>query len=305
MFLLNTTMLRERFTVTEAGNPEPMVALGNRIALPLVSKNGLEERYVVRGHNMHTTLRMAGMICGTFFHDGPILTRKSLYEWEKNWAAVVPGYEIENNPNSWIAVYNAGQCIYSQGEYHPFLDVIEQCDARNRDEYDRAVQIAESAFNLAGRGVSIDHQSTIAMVVGAMKEKTRIGLIFRTPRRSGTFNFNAETGKKESAQKMVPPSPSQCLFHAAAWLELIQLSVQAGFFKAKKGTIYSETVKHDDIQRRLGRVNSELKQFEEAFTVVYRPERPDLMQIIEETEQFARGDFAKKEYRDLTKPSQE
>lgn len=306
MFLLNTTMLRERFTVTETGNPEPMVALGNRIALPLISKSGRsEERFIVRGHNMHTTLRMAAMICRTFYRDGPILTRMPVYTWAPNWESTVPDYETANNPNSWVAVYNGGRCIYKHGDYHPFMDVIEQCDARNRDEYDRAVEIAENAFNLAGRGVTIDHQSTIAMVLGATEEKTRVGLIFRTPHNAGTFNFGAEEKQETGARDTTPPNPSQCLLMAAAWLELIQLSVQAGFFKAKKGTTYTETAKYDDVQRRLGRVHNEIKQFEEGYNVTYRPERPELMEIIDNTERYARGDFAQQEYQDLIKPSQE
>jgi len=292
MFLLNTTMLRERFVVVEDGDAaNPMVALGNRIALPLIPKSGnREERLVVRGHNMHTTLRMAAMITRAFYKEGPILARTPGFPWAPNWEDFKPDFE-KTNPNSWIAVYSAGRCIFKEGDYHPFMDVIEQCDARNRDEYDRAVSIAENAFNLAGRGVKIEHDATIAMVIGAMFEKTRVGLMFRNPRRSSTFNFSADPKLESVTRDKVIAQPHQCLLHAAAWLELVQLSVTAGFYHAKKGGTLQDAPPFDLVQRRLGRLNAELQQFEETFDVQYRPDRPDMMALIEETTAFARGDY--------------
>lgn len=288
--MLNTTMLRERFVVVEDGDTaNPMIALGNRIALPLVTPSRREERLVVRGHNMHTTLRMAAMITRTFFRDGAILARSPSYPWGPNWDDFKP--EFENlNKNSWVAVYNAGRCIFKQGEYHPFMDVIEQCDARNRDEYDRALAIAENAFNLAGRGVKIDHNATIAMVIGAMFDKSRVGLIFRNPRRSSTFNFSVEPKMERVTKDRAAAQPHQCLLHAAAWLELVQLSVTAGFYNAKKGGSLTDAPPQDVVQRRLGRLNAELLQFEESFDVQYRPDRPDMLELIEETTAFARGE---------------
>lgn len=287
MFLLNTTMLREKFTVTEAGAGAPMVATGNRITLPLMSKSGnREERLVVRGQNMHTTLRMAAMICRSFYNDGPILTRSPAFPWLPNWVEALPDHEIDNNANSWIAVYSGGRPIFKHGEYHPFLDIIEQCDARNRDEYDRAVAIAENAFNMAGRGVSIDHQTNIAMVIGAMFEKTRVGLVFRNPRRSTTFNFGIEPKGNGAANA----EPYLCLLHAAAWLELVQLSVIAGFYKVGRGTAQEGAPPLDAVQRRLSRLNAELLQFEESYAVKYRPERPDMLALIDETAAFSRGE---------------
>lgn len=291
MFLLNTTMLREKFILQEGEAPEPMIAAGNRITLPLISKDGRhQERLIVRGHNMHTTLRMAAMICRTFYRDGPLLTRSPSFPWGPNWLDYMPEHERSTNPHSWISIYNSGRCIFKHGEYHPFLDVIEQCDARNRDEYDRAVSIAENAFNMAGRGVHIDHQTTIAMVIGAMDDKTRVGLIFRNPKRSTTFNFSVEPAHDSITKIKAVPEPHQCLLHAAAWLELVQLSVTAGFYRAKKGTAANDVPTLENTQRRLGRLNIELEQFEASFDVLYRPERPNMMALIDEAAAFARGD---------------
>ena len=285
-------MLRERFVLVEDGDTaNPMVALGNRIALPLVSKSGKsEERLVVRGHNMHTTLRMAAMLARTFYQEGPILARSPSYPWKPNWEMSKPDFE-KANKNSWISVYHGGRSIFKEGDYHPFMDVIEQCDARNRDEYDRAVSIAENAFNIAGRGVKIQQDATIAMVIGSMADKTRVGLMYRNPRRSSTFNFSVDVKGTTVTKDRAVAQPHQCLLHAAAWLELVQLSVTAGFYNAKKGATLEDAPPLELVQRRLGRLNAELQQFEETFDVQYRPDRPDMMDLIEETTAFARGDY--------------
>lgn len=292
MFLLNTTMMREKFVVTEKGTGEPMIALGNRIVLPLTASSGqYEERIIVRGHNMHTTMRMAAMITRTFAREGPVLSRSPSYPWGPNWAEALPPYEKENNPQGWVAVYNAGRCLFKQGSPHPFMDVIEQCDARNKDEYDRAIKIAEDAFNMAGRGVNITHDSTIAAVIGTVSDRTRIGLMFRNPRRSTTFNLTVEPKKNIASKDIKQAEPFQCMILAANWLELVQLSVTAGFYRAKKATSNEFAPKLDRAQRRLGKLNIEIDQFEESYQVSYRPERPNMLELIEESAAFARGDY--------------
>ncbi len=290
MFLLNTTMLREKFTLHEKDKAEPpVVAVGNRIALPLMgSDGGHEERLVVRGQNMHTTLRMAAVICRSYNREGPLSGRLGPSGWKQVWDDSLSGFERENNAKSWIAVYSGGRPLFKSGENHPFLDVIEQCDARNRDEYDRAVDIAEGAFNMAGRGVSIDHETTIAMVIGALAEKTRIGLIYRQPRHNTTFNFSVDA-KQGAVREIAHPQPHQCLMHAAAWLEIIQLAVNSGYFKAKKGLTRMGAPPLEIAQQRLGKLNAELQQFEEMFLVRYRPERPDILTLIDDVESYASG----------------
>jgi hypothetical protein len=230
------------------------------------------------------------MICKAFMRDGPLLARSTSFAWGPEWMYTLPDYEKQTNPKQWIAVYSSGRCIFKQGDYHPFMDVIEQCDARNRDEYDRAVKIAEDAFNLAQRDVHIEQQSTIAMVIGAMPEKTRVGLIFRNPRHSSTFNFGVE-----AKPKGLTSVPHECLLHAANWLELVQLSVTAGFHRARRGAMISEASVYEAVQRRLGRLNTDLTQFEEKYEVSYRPDRPGMIDLIDEAASFARGEYAKQE----------
>lgn len=289
MLMINTTMLREKFILREGeDDTDPMVAVGNRITLPLFSKSGQrEERLVVRGQNMHTTLRMAAMIAKTYYREGPIQSRSPAYSWLANWNVNLPDFEKKANPDCWVSVYSGGRNLFKYGDYHPFLDVIEQCDARNRDEYDRAVSIAENAFNMAGRGVKIEHQTTIAMVIGGLQDKTRIGLIYRNPRHTNTFNFSVSPATSTKIKKLA--EPHECMLHAANWLELVQLSVKAGFLKARRGLSGSGTLGLDAVTKRLEKLNGELRIFEESFDLTYRPERPDIHTLIEEATDFAKG----------------
>src|SRR5690606_21213880 len=129
---------------------------------------------------------------------------------------------------------------------------------------------------------TIEHQATIAMVVGAMNDRTRIGLIYRNPRRSSTFNFSIEPRLDAITRDRPAAEPHQSLLHAAAWLELVQLAVTVGFYNAKKGGALEDAPPLDQAQRRLGRLNAELQQFEESFDVQYRPDRPYMMDLIDE-----------------------
>jgi hypothetical protein len=290
MFILNSTLLREKFILREnPDDPKPMVATGNRIALPLISNTGAkEERLIVRGQNMHTTLRMAAMICKTYFREGPIQSRSPSYSWGPNWDINLPEYERENNPNLWVAVYSGGKPVFKRGEYHPFLNIIEQCDARNRDEYDRALSIAENAFNVAGRGISIAHDTKIAMVIGAMLEKTRVGLILRNPDHTSTFNFGVDTKINTTTKDKAIAEPYQTLLYAANWLELIQLSVNTGFLRARRN-IRNKGATLEQTLLRIDKINSEMAQFEETFEVSFRPERPNIVNIVKQAVDFSRN----------------
>ncbi len=294
MLTLNTTMLREKFIIREKGErgraKQPIVAVGNRLSLPMVSANGqLEERLIIRAQNMHTALRIGAMVTREFFKSGPLLTRSPAFPWEMNVRNLTSDYEHRANPKLWAAIYHRGKVIYRFGEYHPFLDVIEQCDARNRDEYDKAVNIAEQAFLLAGSTVSIDHQTTIAAVIGMSDNKLRCGLIYRSPKRSSTFNVQIE-------QKPLPSpkvEPQVGLFIASAWLEAIQMAVTLGFSRARSSRTRikdgTETGMDLRARRRIGRLNTDIKQYEQNFEVKYRPDKPDVFMLLDDSEKTAKS----------------
>ena len=283
---LNTSLLRERFTIEyEDKSDAPLVAVGNRILLPLqMSEHRERERIIIRAHSMHTTLRMAAHILHDFYRTGPLLNRSIPYDWYGTWEKVIADYEKKHTPETWCGVYNNGRCIFQQGKHHPFLDVIEQCDIKNRAEYDKAVDIAEDIFRQAGQNVRIKHDVNIALVIGAMDDHIRCGVIVRSHHGTSTFNFQIFPGKNK---ELVSFGPHHGLELASSFLEAIQLAVTAGFMdanvrKKRLSEKSPEAMKVQTAQYRIGRLSHYIQTMENIFKIRYRPERPNFQQIFEE-----------------------
>lgn len=297
--LINTSLLRERFVIKKSGLKEdPLVALGNRILLPLISKNGeLTERFVVRAHSMHTALRMASYITQEFYKSGPIVNRPQAIDWKNVWFDITTDFERPHTPETWISVYHNGKIIFKDGEHHPFLDVIEQCDVKNREEYDRAIKIAEDIFLQAGKTVNIDHEINIAFVIGAMEKQARCGLIMRVPDSTSTFNFQLKPLKDDKDKEEKVRLPEHISFEIAAdFLEGIQLSVTAAFTEQqiKNGSLSPlspQAKKMHSSFKRIGRLNASISAFENMYAIKYRPERPDFTQILEDIRRSGQEEF--------------
>lgn len=296
-----TSLLREKFLIYDAmpsqsgsGNKE-IVALSNRLVLPLKSKNGYtSETFVVRAQNMHTTARMGAQIAKDFYDYGQIMGRATPFDWDTCFQTIVKGYESDWNNDLWVAVYNNGRVVYEAGEAnrHQFLDIIEQCDARNSSDYERSMEIAKDAFKQAGKLVTIEHDSNVALVMSVNEDEGKCGVIVRGPAKTTTFNLSA---KKKSGRTV---KVSECLSVSAAFLEGIQLAFFIGLTTQKirydlVGAGSSVAKQSDAASYKLGRLNSAISQFENLQNVNYRPEKPNFSQMVNEAEEFARKMLAK------------
>lgn len=294
----NATLLREKFVIKDAmpekHDDKPIVALSNRLTLPLSRpRTDTHENLVIRAQNMHTAVRLGARLAQDFQDYGPLLDRPTPYDWEDAYEAITKGYESRFNPNLWVAVYHKGRTLFEKGatERHPFLDVIEQCDARNKDDYEKAVAVAEDAFKHAGKLVNIEHDANVALVVNVTDEEGKCGIIVRGPSRTTTFSF---TARKKAGR---PVRPSSCLSASAAFLEGIQLAFQVGMIRQKLryelvGKSSEEAHKGEDAAQKLYRLNSALTQFEGMYEVRYRPDKPDFKTMVEEAEEFGRKALA-------------
>lgn len=291
-----TTLLREKFVIQDAFPDKgalavPVIALSNRMALALVSNDGtVSETIVIRAQNMHTCARMAARIVQEFQEGGSIISRPKPFDWRFAWLSITKGFETKFNPNRWVAVYHKGRILYQDGETqrHPFLDIIEQCDARNKESYEKAVEVAEDAFKQAGKLVTITHDSNVALVLHHTSTEAKCGVIVRGPNRTMTFNFTA----KPKAGR--PVKISQCISVSAAFLEGIQLAFQVGMTKQK--TTFEliepgspESEKGREGNQKLGRLNGAIQQFENLLDVTYRPDRPDFGKMIDDAQNFAKS----------------
>jgi hypothetical protein len=282
--LLNTSLLRERFIIRQTNESQTIQAAGNRILLPLTSKNGeIRERFIIRAHSMHMALRMAAEISREFATLGPLLNRQSPFNWKDCWYDLTTDFERPHVPETWCAVYHNGRVVFSDGVYHPFLDVIEQCDVKNRSEYDRAITIAEDVFKKAGKEVVIDHDINIALVIGVMEQKTRCGLILRASDSTSTFNMQIEPDKDYGNRAITIP---HALLLASYFLEGIQLAVTTGYLQklmheGKIATGTPKARKANAAYKRIGQLSQFIKGDENRYNIRYRPERPDFIDLLE------------------------
>jgi hypothetical protein len=280
--LINTSLLRERFVLQDTGFKEdPMIALGNRILLPLNSQNGqLSERLVIRAHSMHMALRMAARLTQSFYEQGPLINRQIPIDWKSIWYDITTDFERPQTPETWICIYHQGKIVYQEGHHHPFLDVIEKCDVKNRAEYDNAINIAEDIFKQQGKMVKIDHDVNIGVVIGVMEDQTRCGLVLRSPKQTTTFNFHI----KDKGKKIHPHTGFDL---AADLLEGIQLSVTAGFAEGlldsnEIGASSPMAKKMQASFNRIGRLTKAINSYNNLYNIRYRTEQPDFKAIMDE-----------------------
>ncbi len=283
----STSLLREKFVIRDpapVSDEQPVIALSNRLVTPIP---GSDEKYIVRAQNMHSCIRMAARIVHSAQEEGPIRNRPKAFDWAEAWEGVVEGYEKKYNPNRWVAVYSEGKPVYGEGDRHPFLDIIETCDYKSKQDYANSILVAENAFKQAGKIVKIDHDANIALVVNISSEIARCGIILRGADKTTTFNFTA----RKRAGRMV--KISQCLTVSAAFLEGIQLAFQVGMGHEKRRYDIIQMGSEDDKKieagdKRLKRLTGAINQFEQMLDVSYRPERPNLFDMVEDAKEVAK-----------------
>jgi hypothetical protein len=240
-------------------------------------------------------VRFGAQMAREFYEKGNLIDRLQPKDWEEAWESITKGYEKTWNPNRWIAVYHRGRVVFESRDEdtdtgsgrHPFLDIIEQCDARNPGSYEKALEIAKDAFRQAGRMVDIEHDANVALVMSITPAEGRCGVIVRGPARTTTFNFSARMRAGREVKV------SQCLTVSAAFLEGIQLAFLVGMTAQKvKYEIISpaspDAKKGNDARLKIGRLNVAISQFESMLDVNYRPDRPNFGAMMDEAEEFAR-----------------
>lgn len=292
------SLLRERFIIhdpkLEGSAKDAVTALSNRILLELKNKDGdIRERFVIRTQNMHSCVRMTMKIFQEFSKLGPLLGRANEFNWQAAWDSIINDYEYAFNPQRWVSIYHEGSPVYTKGEHHPLLDLIEKCTAEHKGEYEEAIGLAEKAFQNKGEKTKIEYDGNVALVVNLEETHGRCGIILRGADRTTTFNFSAASQGDKTLNFV------QCTNAAAAFLEGIQLAFQVGMdnIKIMWGIIprlSKEEKKNREAQKRLSRLSTEIANLENAFKVNYRPERPEFHHIVVEAEGIAKGLFERR-----------
>lgn len=287
---VNTTLLREKFVIRDAENSgaPPMVAVSNRLSLALYDANGLlADTFIVRAQNMHTCLRMSARILQSFMLKGPILSHEPPFDFAEAWEKACSDYEISHNKNRWVAIYNKGNEVYSSGEPHSFLGIIEKCDSKNPNNYDQSVQMAEEAFSKMGRKVSISYEANIGMVLNVKSEIGRCGLVYRGVDKTSTFNFTTEPADTPKV------SAVHCVNICACYLEGLQLAHHIGITNDKLKLELIQKFSPEDKQaeqalHRIAELGVEIQIFLSRYKLKFRPEQPEFSQAIIDAERAHR-----------------
>lgn len=290
-----TSLLREKFTLTDPNadpaTSAPLIALSNRMVVPLEdSVSGDIHTFVVRTQNMHSCTRLAAAIAKEFYERGALILKDPDFDWKALWNDVVQGYEKDWNPDIWAAIYHKGRVIFeaSPSKRHALLDVIEKCDSKNTDDYPRSVRLAEDIFSEAGKDVIIKHDSNIAMLLAMTRDEAKAGVMLRGASNKTTFNFTARQRPPAGEPILIP----NVLNVAAAFLEGVQLAFAVGFSNKKRdeGLIEKHSTEDRANKRgmeRLTNLLSIIETMEVKYVISYRPERPNLLRMVRESEAHA------------------
>lgn len=303
---VTVSLLRERFEINEKSDVNQskklsIQSLSTRIKLVLHHDKLAEETLIIRSKNMYSCVRMAAKVIYEYNARGPINNRPAPIDWLEHWDNSRSTYDTKFNNSPWVALYIKGKKIFSHGEHHTFIDVIEKCDALNTD-YNESVALAENIFSQAGKTVRIDYESNMALISTIEENEAHCGMVLRGPFRATNFNFYVDP--RSDKEKISPP---QILTVAAAFLEGIELSVLIGknSVKIQNNEIekYSDDAKKTrDGRQRINTLETEINVFEKRYKVKYRPERPNFIELINEIQKKVKSQKPDKPYEDLSTP---
>lgn len=293
MTKLNTHVLRERFTLRNPNAEDDAMVIGsNRMILPLINHEGnIHDTLIIRGKLAHEVIRLAAALLKEFQDNGPFLNRQPAFDWDSFFDALRRDFDKSYHKENWLTVYRKGKPVFTHGAHHPFLDIIEQCDVKNSDEYDFSVAMAEQAFRDAGKSISIDHLSTIALVINVLEDSIRCGVIHRGANKTSTFNFHATLLDDVTKDNPKAVDLAHTIRVCASFIEGLNLAFIVGQLdaKSKKTNFDSQSAEAAQLQaakKLIQSIDTEIDQYLESYSVRFRPERPDLELAVKDASKF-------------------
>lgn len=275
-----TSLIREKLvfdadTLGIAGPMDTEIIRSNRISFAVGGEQG--ERIAIRAQNLPGTLRFASRIYDNYFLGGPFLRRERPFNWDSNWQKSLSDYDKAYHvSDNWIAAYVNGQSVFKNLETR-YMDVVEKCafvtEGQGRT-YEETPAYIEHALATSGKPMQISHEVNVATTFKDDGETMRCGIMYRADSSNSTFSFTA-TGSQTTARRI-----SQSFLVAAAFLETINLSMFIADVnrRVESGEIPSgapEGMQARAAQDRKAELLTQIDNFENTFTVKYRPERPD------------------------------
>lgn len=276
------TLYREKSLFFDGAHPgpdlEPFARLAirsNRVVCALASE-GRVRRLVVRGHNIPTTLRLAGRIVDVFKADRMALDGDSAVDWQTLSDAVLSDYDRAFVPETWLAAYVDGACLYASKPLHPAFEVLEA--ESKGGEIDEAMlkRLAPRLVDI--RSTRLRHDSRAAVVMNESSDGVRCAVIERRRGKDAAFSFHVQNPPRKRLRLSVT------LYMAADLFELQNLyalaeRVQRALAEAQGGALPFSLDQVEAITMRNAQLSALIKSFHESHAVRYRPAPPAYLPV--------------------------
>lgn len=277
------TLYREKSLFFDGAHPgpdlEPFARLAirsNRVVCALASE-GKVRRLVVRGHNIPTTLRLAGRAIDAFKADPGALDGDSTIDWDTLYEAALSDYDRGFVPETWLAVYVDGARIFASRQLHPSLDMLEA--ETKGGEIDEALlkRLAPKIVDI--RQTRLRHDSRAAVVMNDSSDGVRCAVVERRRGKDAAFSFHVQNPPKKRFRM------SATLFMAADLFELQNLyalaeRVQRALAELKGGGALPFSLDQvEAITTRNTQLAALIKGFHDTHAVRYRPAPPSYLPV--------------------------
>ena len=277
------TLYREKSLFFDGAHPgpdiEPFARLAirsNRIICPLIA-DGRVRQLVVRGHNIPTTLRLAGRLVDAFKADRMALDGDSAMDWQTLYDTVVSDYDRAFVPNLWLTAYVDGERRFSSRTLDPSLDLLELEVKGDEISEPLLKRLAPKLVDV--RQTRLRHDSRAAVVMNESSDGVRCAVIERRRGKDAAFSFHVQNPPKKRMRM------SAALFMAADLFELQNLYALAerlarSLAAAAKTHLPEVSLDHvEAINTRNLQLSALIKAFHESHGVRYRPGAPAYLPV--------------------------
>lgn len=272
------TLYREKSLFFDGAHPgpdlEPFARLAirsNRIVCPL-GADGRVRQLVVRGHNIPTTLRLAGRLIDAFKGDRMSLDADSALDWKTLHDAVLSDYDRAFVPKTWLSAYVDGECRFASRSFDPAIDLLEAEAKGNEISESLLKRLAPKLVDT--RQTRLRHDSRAAVVMNESSDGVRCAVIERRRGKDAAFSFHVQNPPKKRIRL------SAALLMAADLFEmqnLYALAERLARALANSADPHLPEVSLDHVEAintRNLQLSALIKAFHETHNVRYRPNAP-------------------------------
>ncbi|MBE1237865.1 hypothetical protein IHV25_09435 [Phaeovibrio sulfidiphilus] len=234
----------------------------NRIILDM---KPFRDRVVIRANSVHNTLRCAHMILEQFSENSAALSESAEIDWSSLWQTRLSSYDREWNPSAWCSVHVNGRHLFASRKSE-LIDQIEKV-ARGADLSEEIIREAVKPYSRPGEDLFVEHESQTAVLFSMFPTSVRATVLERE--RGRTRSFSVTMPYKED---LLPLFGTRMRFVADVVEAIALREMLEGAGIAYVGSVPAEQL-HCARERRIECLQ-DIIEFEQASSVVYRPERP-------------------------------